>query len=73
VSCRVVNGVDPNPSDGYDENGSNIRGEQNLGRNGGVGSSGPQGQLGSGPPINTVVDDVLGRLLHANAFSRGTG
>jgi len=73
VSCRVINGVDPNPSDGYDENGSNIRGEQNLGRNGGVGSSGPQGQLGSGPPINTVVDDVLGRLLHANAFSRGTG
>ena len=23
--CRVINGVDPNPGDGYDENGSNIR------------------------------------------------
>ena len=28
----MINGVDPNPGDGYDENGSNIRGEQNIGR-----------------------------------------
>jgi virulence factor Mce-like protein len=73
VSCGVVNGVDPNPSDGYDENGSNIRGEQNIGRDGGVGTGRPQSELGSGPPLSSVVDDVLGRLLHANPFSRVTG
>ncbi|MBN1093995.1 MCE family protein [Blastococcus sp. TML/M2B] len=28
VSCGVVNGVDPDPSDGVDETGSSIRGEQ---------------------------------------------
>jgi phospholipid/cholesterol/gamma-HCH transport system substrate-binding protein len=69
----VVNGVDPNPSDGYDENGSNIRGEQNIGRDGGVGTGRPQGEVGSGPPASTVVDEVLGRLLHANPYSRVTG
>jgi virulence factor Mce-like protein len=73
VRCDVVNGVDPNPSDGYDENGSNIRGEQNIGRDGGVGTGRPQGEAGSGPPASTVVDEVLGRLLHANPYSRVTG
>ena len=44
VSCDVINGTDPDPGDGYDENGSNIRGEQNIGRSGGTRSSGPQGR-----------------------------
>jgi phospholipid/cholesterol/gamma-HCH transport system substrate-binding protein len=73
VSCRVVNGVDPNPSDGYDENGSDIRGEQNIGRDGGVGSGQPQGQLATGGPVTSVLDEVLGQVLHANPFSRVTG
>jgi phospholipid/cholesterol/gamma-HCH transport system substrate-binding protein len=73
VRCDVVNGVDPNPSDGYDENGSDIRGEQNIGRDGGVGTGKPQGQAGNGAPASTLVDDLLGRILHANPYSRVTG
>ncbi|SOD94144.1 MCE family protein [Blastococcus haudaquaticus] len=70
VSCRVINGVDPNPGDGYDENGSNIRGEQNIGRTGGTRSSGPQGSTtGQVPPLSGVVPDVLGQLLSANPFA----
>ena len=37
VACAVINGVDPQPGDGYDESGSDIRGEQNIGRSGGSG------------------------------------
>jgi virulence factor Mce-like protein len=71
--CAVVNGVDPQPADGYDESGSNIRGEQNIGRAGGVGSSRPQGQAGELPPLGGVLDEVVGRLLHANPFARTLG
>ena len=45
-SAGVVNGRDPEPGDGDDETGSNIRGEQNIGRDGGTGSSGPLGPGG---------------------------
>jgi phospholipid/cholesterol/gamma-HCH transport system substrate-binding protein len=72
VHCGVVNGVDPRPGDGYDENGSNIRGEQNIGRSGGRGASPPTeavtGQFPAGP-----LDPILGGLLHANPFARAIG
>ena len=76
VACAVINGVDPKPSDGVNENGSDIRGEQNIGRSGGVGSGGPQSGLtgGSGAFAGfQPVDDVLAGLLHASPFSRTTG
>jgi virulence factor Mce-like protein len=73
VSCRVVNGVDPNAADGYDENGSNIRGEQNIGGAGGRGTGRPQGELGGALPLSTVAGDVVGGLLHAGPISRVTG
>ncbi|GAB3310827.1 MlaD family protein [Geodermatophilus aquaeductus] len=73
VGCDVVAGADPTPGDGVDETGSNIRGAQNIGGDGGVGSPGPQGQAGALPPVATVVDDVLGGLLGALPFARTTG
>ena len=73
VACSVINGVDPNPGDGVDESGSDIRGEQNIGRSGGVGSTGPQSGLAGSTGNLSVLDDVLGRLLHANPFARTVG
>jgi phospholipid/cholesterol/gamma-HCH transport system substrate-binding protein len=73
VQCRVVNGVDPNPGDEVDEAGSNIRGEQNIGRDGGTGTGRPQGEAGEQPPVGGVLDEVLGGILHANPFSRTLG
>ncbi len=74
VACQVINGVDPNPGDATDESGSNIRGEQNIGRDGGVAAHGPQSQLGTGGPAGGAVDDalqgLLGGLLHANPIAR---
>lgn len=72
VRCRVVNGADPNPGDDADETGSNIRGEQNIGRSGGVAGSGPQSGGGTRPPVLAGLDELLGDLLHANPFSRAT-
>lgn len=84
ISCDVVDGVDPNPSDGVDETGSNIRGEQNIGRSGGVAAGGPPSGGAELPPLGTVIgglvdgvggllDDVLGNLLGASPFARTTG
>ncbi|HZB20761.1 MAG TPA: MlaD family protein [Blastococcus sp.] len=74
VSCDVINGADPDPGDGYDENGSNIRGEQNIGRSGGTRSSGPQGSTaGQIPPLNGIPGQVLGQLLSANPFAFTVG
>jgi virulence factor Mce-like protein len=67
--CAAINGVDPNPGDGYDESGTSIRGEQNIGREGGTGSSGPQGQLPGTDPLTSVAGELLGQLLHANPFA----
>ena len=50
VACDVINGADPNPGDSTNESGSNIRGEQNIGRSGGVGGTGPQSTVGAGTP-----------------------
>ena len=74
ASCDVINGADPNPGDGYDENGSSIRGEQNIGRAGGTRSSGPQGSTaGNVPPLSGVPGQVLGQLLSANPFAFTVG
>jgi virulence factor Mce-like protein len=74
VACDVINGVDPNPSDGVDESGSDIRGEQNIGRSGGVGPSGPaDGAAAGGGALAGMLDEVLGGLLHANPFARTVG
>jgi virulence factor Mce-like protein len=73
VECEVVNGRDPNPGDETDESGSNIRGEQNIGRDGGTGSGRPQGEAGEQPPVGGVLDEVLGGILHANPFARTLG
>ncbi len=74
VRCDVVGGVDPDPGDGVDESGSNIRGEQNIGGSGGVGSPGPQGgHVGGGPSLDGLLDDLLGGLLSASPFATTAG
>ncbi|MDT0274926.1 MlaD family protein [Blastococcus goldschmidtiae] len=74
VGCGVINGVDPAPGDGYDETGSNIRGEQNIGRDGGQAASPESGQADGGglpaPPAPLApITDLLGGLLQATPFS----
>jgi phospholipid/cholesterol/gamma-HCH transport system substrate-binding protein len=75
VRCQVVNGVDPDPGDGYDENGSNIRGEQNIGRDGGRGTTTPEEHLPAPPGGSpaTQLSDVVGGMIHANPFARTVG
>jgi phospholipid/cholesterol/gamma-HCH transport system substrate-binding protein len=74
VRCDVVGGVDPDPSDGVDESGSNIRGEQNIGGSGGVASPGPQGGVASGGgTAASVLDGLLGGLLSASPFATTGG
>ena len=65
VECRVINGVDPNPGDAYDENGSNIRGEQNIGRSGGRGTTTPEEEVGDHSPASqTALDGLVADLLN---------
>jgi phospholipid/cholesterol/gamma-HCH transport system substrate-binding protein len=75
VRCDVVDGVDPNPRDGADETGSDIRGAQNIGRTGGVGTPAPGGSGTPAPPTisSTVVDQTLAQLLGATPFSQVLG
>ena len=73
VQGEVVNGLDPRPGDDHDEAGSNIRGEQNIGRDGGTGTGRPQGEGGEAPPVAGLLDEVLGGLLNANPFARTLG
>jgi phospholipid/cholesterol/gamma-HCH transport system substrate-binding protein len=74
VRCRVINGRDPRPADEYDENGSNIRGEQNIGRDGGRGVTTPPEEVeGSNPLATTPLSEILGELIHANPIATGTG
>ena len=66
VECRVINGVDPNPGDAYDENGSNIRGEQNIGGSGGRGTTTPEEEVaGQSPASQSALDGVVAALLNA--------
>jgi virulence factor Mce-like protein len=70
VECRVIDGVDPNPGDAYDENGSNIRGEQNIGRSGGRGTTTPEEEVaGHSPASPTMLDGVVGGLLNATKMA----
>ncbi|UOY01040.1 MlaD family protein [Blastococcus sp. PRF04-17] len=74
VACRVYDGVDPNPGDGYDENGSNIRGEQNIGSDGGRGVTEPTEQVpGGGAPNPTALTELFGSLIHASPIATLTG
>lgn len=70
VRCAVINGVDPRPGDDYDENGSSIRGEQNIGRSGGVGATEPQDEIAAEV---SVLSGVVGGLLNAGELSRSLG
>ena len=66
VECRVINGVDPDPGDGYDENGSNIRGEQNIGRDGGRGTTTPEEEVGGHSPAPPeALEGIVAGLLNA--------
>jgi phospholipid/cholesterol/gamma-HCH transport system substrate-binding protein len=73
--CAVINGVDPNPGDGYDESGSDIRGAQNIGRSGGQGApTTPAGSLpGTPDPRAALGGTILGQVLHANPFAFNAG
>jgi phospholipid/cholesterol/gamma-HCH transport system substrate-binding protein len=75
VECRVINGVDPNAGDAYDENGTSIRGEQNIGRDGGRGATTPQEEVDGSlpPPPTTALSELVGGLLHANPIATLTG
>jgi phospholipid/cholesterol/gamma-HCH transport system substrate-binding protein len=75
VACAVINGVDPNPSDGVNENGSDIRGAQNIGGSGGVGSGGPQSGLTSGTGAfgSNPLTDALNGLMNASPFASTAG
>jgi phospholipid/cholesterol/gamma-HCH transport system substrate-binding protein len=74
VACTVINGVDPNPSDGVDESGSDIRGAQNIGGSGGVRSPGPQsGLAGSSAAVPGALGDLVSGLIHASPFSSTAG
>jgi phospholipid/cholesterol/gamma-HCH transport system substrate-binding protein len=66
VECEVINGVDPRPGDAYDENGSNIRGAQNIGRDGGRGTTTPEEELAGHSPVSPVMlEEMLADLLNA--------
>ena len=74
VACDVVNGVDPG-GNAVDESGSNIRGAQNIGADGGVASPGPGAAVGSalGAPLDDLLGGLLGGLLHATPFTSSAG
>jgi len=73
VQCDVVNGVDPG-GDSIDESGSDIRGAQNIGSDGGVGSPGPTPPpVGAVTTVGGVLDGLVGALLHANPFATTVG
>lgn len=70
VECRVRDGVDPDPGDDDDENGSSIRGEQNIGSAGGRAGTTPDEQVENESPVGRdMLDDLLGELLGANPVS----
>ena len=58
-----------------DETGSDIRGAQNIGADGGVASPGPGASVGSalGAPLDDLLGSLLGGLLHATPFTTTAG
>ncbi|WP_104524767.1 MlaD family protein [Blastococcus atacamensis] len=75
VGCQVFDGVDPRPDDGYDENGSNIRGEQNIGSGGGRGAAQPGSSAPGGGGANPLspLTDLLNGVLHATPVASALG
>jgi virulence factor Mce-like protein len=71
VACKVINGVDPDPGDGKNETGSDIRGAQNIGRSGGQAGS-PTGDVPSFP-APTAVSALPGSLLNASPYATTVG
>ena len=57
----------PTPATPRTRAGSNIRGEQNIGRSGGVGGTGPSSGGAGAPPLGTVVGGVVDGLLTASS------
>jgi virulence factor Mce-like protein len=73
VRCDVVNGVDPG-GNSVDESGSNIRGAQNIGADGGVASPGPSlPATGAAGAMGDLLGTLLGGLLHASPFATTAG
>ena len=73
VACDVVNGVDPG-GNAVDESGSNIRGAQNIGGDGGVGSPGPAAGATAGlQAVTDLLGGLVGGLLHATPFATTAG
>lgn len=73
VACDVVNGVDPG-GNSVDESGSNIRGAQNIGGDGGVGSPGPAAGATAGlQAVTDLLGGLIGGLLHATPFATTAG
>jgi virulence factor Mce-like protein len=73
VRCDVVNGVDPG-GNSVDETGSNIRGAQNIGSDGGVGAPGPSLPATDGvAAVGDLLGPLLGGLLHATPFATTVG
>ena len=68
----MINGVDPNPGDGKNETGSDIRGAQNIGRSGGQASS-PTGGVPSLPAPPTALSGLVGQLLNASPYATTVG
>jgi phospholipid/cholesterol/gamma-HCH transport system substrate-binding protein len=69
----VVNGVDPG-GNSVDETGSNIRGAQNIGADGGVASPGPSlPATGAAGAMGDLLGTLLGGLLHASPFATTAG
>jgi phospholipid/cholesterol/gamma-HCH transport system substrate-binding protein len=62
----VVKRCRPGPGDGYDENGSDLRGDQNIGRDGGRGTTTPEERVGGSAPPPAVLSDLMGDLIHAD-------
>ena len=70
VRCRVQDGRDPAQGDAEDENGSNIRGEQNIGSGGGRPATTPEEQVPANPAATVFLDDLMGEMLNANPISQ---
>ena len=73
VKCDVKNGVDPNPGDGANETGSNIRGAQNIGSGGGQAAPPTAGFPSPPGSITSTLTSVVSSILSANPFSQTVG
>ena len=70
VRCRVQDGRDPAQGDPEDENGANIRGEQNIGSGGGRPATTPEEQVPVNPAATAFLDELMGEMMNANPISQ---